>query len=212
MINRIVIVDDHLLFTKALEEMVNQFEGFEVLFCAENGIDFIEKLAKSKTIPNAVLLDLNMPKMDGFETLAWIRKNHLDLNVMILTMNDEENSILKAIREGANGYLLKNTSPKELKKALDYLKVNGFYHNDLVDTALMSNAGVKENKPYEELKPQELRFLKLACTEMTYKEIADVMSLSPKTIDGYRQSLFDKLNIKNRVGLVLFAMHQNLID
>jgi len=210
--NKIVIVDDHLLFTRALEEMVNQFKGFEVLFCAENGVDFIEKLANSKIIPNAVLLDLNMPKMDGFETLRWIRKNHPDLKVMILSMNDDESSVLKAIREGANGYLLKSTSPKQLEKALDYLKVNGFYHNDLVDNALMNKAGVKEHQPYEELRPQELRFLKLACTEMTYKEIAEVMSLSPKTIDGYRQSLFDKFNIKNRVGLVLFAMHQNLID
>ena len=210
--NKIVIVDDHLLFTRALEEMVNQFKGFEVLFCAENGVDFIEKLANSKIIPNAVLLDLNMPKMDGFETLRWIRKNHPDLKVMILSMNDDESNVLKAIREGANGYLLKSTSPKQLEKALDYLKVNGFYHNDLVDNALMNKAGVKEHQPYEELRPQELRFLKLACTEMTYKEIAEVMSLSPKTIDGYRQSLFDKFNIKNRVGLVLFALHQNLID
>lgn len=208
----IVIVDDHLLFTKALEEMINQYDGYNVLFCADNGYEFIQKLENSTEKPGIVLLDLNMPKMNGFETLAWIRARDTELKVMILTMNDEEESILKAIRSGANGYLLKSSSPQQLLHALDYLKENGFYHNELVHSVLMKNLNSKENNPLEEIKPQELAFLKLACTEMTYKEIAEVMCLSPKTIDGYRQSLFDKLNVKNRVGLVLFAMHQKLID
>src|SRR5690606_28285021 len=208
MSHKIVIIDDHFLFTKALEDMVNNFEGYEVLFCAENGKDFIEKLSKQKIKPEVVLLDLNMPIMNGFEALSWIKSHRPELKVLILSMNDEENNIIHAVRNGANGYLLKNTTPKDLKFALDHLLSNGFYHNELVSSALLNSVNAKPQKPHEALKDQEIRFLKLVCTEMTYKEIAEEMCLSPKTIDGYRQALFDKLNIKSRVGLVLFAMNQ----
>lgn len=210
--NKVVIVDDHFLFTKALEEMVNNFDGYEILYCAENGKDFIEKIEVIESKPDIVLLDLNMPLMNGFETLDWIKSNHPDLKVLILSMNDEESSIIRAIRKGANGYLLKNTTPKDLKSAFDHLVSNGFFHNDLVNAALLNKINSKDHYTLSELKPQEVKFLKLACTEMTYKEIADEMCLSPKTIDGYRQVLFDKLHLKSRVGLVLFAMHNNLIE
>ncbi len=212
MSHKIVIIDDHYLFTKALEDMVNNFEGYEVLFCAENGKDFINKLAKENDKPAIVLLDLNMPIMNGFETLAWIKSHKPDLKVLILSMNDEERNIIQAVRNGAHGYLLKNTTPNELKSALDHLLSNGFYHNEVVSSALLNNVNAKPQKPHEALKEQEIRFLKLVCTEMTYKEIAEEMALSPKTIDGYRQVLFDKLNIKSRVGLVLYAMHQKIVD
>ena len=212
MSHKIVIIDDHFLFTKALEDMVNNFKGYEVLFCAENGKDFIDKLSKQKIKPEVVLLDLNMPLMNGFETLAWIKANAPDLKVLILSMNDEESNIIQAVRNGANGYLLKNTRPADLKLALDNLLSSGFYHNELVSSALLNSVNAKPQKPHEALKEQEIRFLKLVCTEMTYKEIAEQMSLSPKTIDGYRQALFDKLNIKSRVGLVLYAMHQKIVD
>ena len=212
MSHKIAIVDDHYLFTKALEDMVNNFDGYEVIFCAENGKDFIDKMSKQKNKVDVVLLDLNMPIMNGFETLSWIKSHHSELKVLILSMNDEESNILKAVREGSNGYLLKNTTPNDLKLALDHLLTNGFYHNELVSSVLLNSVNAKPKKPHEELKDQEIRFLKLACTEMTYKEIADEMCLSPKTIDGYRQALFDKLNIKSRVGLVLFAMHQKIVD
>lgn len=210
MSKKIIIVDDHNLFTRALEEMINQFEGYEVMFCAENGRDFIEKLSESETEPDVILLDLNMPIMNGFETLEWIKVSKPDLRVLILSMNDDESNVIKAVKTGANGYLLKNIPPKQLKHALDQLIDNGFYHNELVSSALISSLNPQDEP--KELKPQELKFIKLACTEMTYKEIADEMCLSPKTIDGYRHTLFAKLNLKSRVGLVLFAIQNKLLD
>ena len=135
MSHKIVIIDDHYLFTRALEDMVNNFEGYEVLFCAENGKDFIDKLSKQKAKPDIVLLDLNMPIMNGFETLAWIKAKQTDLKVLILSMNDEERNIIQAVRNGANGYLLKNTTPSDLKFALDHVLENGFYHNEEIGRA-----------------------------------------------------------------------------
>ena len=210
--HKVVIVDDHVLFTKALEEMVNQFSGYEVLFSAENGKDFIDKLSDSNEDPDVVLLDLNMPIMDGFETLKWIKEQKKNVKTLVLSMNDNEKSIIKAIRKGANGYLVKNITPKELNFAITHLMDYGFYHNDLVSKALLKNMNKDEDEVFFKLKERELTFLKLACTEMTYKEIANEMCLSPKTIDGYRQALFDKLNIRSRVGLVLYAIQNNIID
>lgn len=210
--HKVVIVDDHILFTKALEEMVNQFSGYEVLFSAENGKDFIDKLSDSNEDPDVVLLDLNMPIMDGFETLKWIKEHKKNVKTLVLSMNDNEKSIIKAIRKGANGYLVKNITPKELNFAITHLMDYGFYHNDLVSKALLKNMNKDEDEVFFKLKDRELTFLKLACTEMTYKEIANEMCLSPKTIDGYRQALFEKLNIRSRVGLVLYAIQNNIID
>jgi len=210
--HKVVIVDDHVLFTKALEEMVNQFSGYEVLFSAENGKDFIDKLSDSNEDPDVVLLDLNMPIMDGYETLKWIKEHKKNVKTLVLSMNDNEKSIIKAIRKGANGYLVKNITPKELNFAITHLVDYEFYHNDLVSKALLKNMNKDEDEVFFKLKDRELTFLKLACTEMTYKEIANEMCLSPKTIDGYRQALFEKLNIRSRVGLVLYAIQNNIID
>lgn len=209
----VAIVDDHLLFTGALAQMVNQIEGYNVSFKAENGKDFIQKYqTNSSDIPQIILLDLNMPLMDGFETLSWIKENNLDLKVLILSMNDDEQGIVKSLRLGANGYLLKNVSPQTLKDAMDSIVNVGFYHNELTSNALLNGINHKSNSILDELKTNELIFLRLACTDRTYKEIAGEMNLSPKTIDGYRQNLFEKLNVKSRVGLVLFAMQHKLID
>lgn len=208
--NKVCIVDDHTLLTNALAGVINQFEDFEVAFSAENGEDFIQKLKTQLSLPDIVLLDLNMPVMDGYETLDWIRENHPDLKVIILTMNDDEPNIIKALRKGASSYLLKNVSPNTLKEAFIQIIEKGVYHNDLVNKALLSSIQHK-NKEID-FKPYELTFLKLICTEMTYKEIAEKMHLSPKTIDGYRQQLFEKLNVKSRVGLVMFALQNNIVD
>lgn len=208
----ICIVDDHTLFTSALASVINQLPNFQVIFNAENGQDFIEKL-KSSTLPDIVLLDLNMPIMNGYETLDWIRKNHPTLKVMILSMNDDEVSIIQALKKGANGYLLKNVTPKDLQKAFEDIITKGVYHSELVNNALMSSINTNQEAPTNvELKEHEIQFLKFACTEMTYREIAEKMSLSPKTIDGYRQQLFEKLNVKSRVGLAMYAIQHKLVD
>lgn len=209
--HKVAIVDDHLLFAGSLEKLINSFENFKVLFHAKNGIDLQQKLQAAQDAPEILLLDINMPVMDGFETADWLTKNYPEIKILALSMEDEEAAILKMLKRGAKGYLLKDIHPENLRLALREVSEKGYYHSEKVAETLMQALNSNGKDDVFELKENELTFLKLACSELTYKEIAEVMSLSPKTIDGYRQDLFNRLNIKNRVGLVMYALKNNLI-
>ena len=154
-------------------------------------------------------MDINMPILNGIETTEWIRENYPEVNVMALSVEDEDYTILKMLKAGAVGYLLKDTEKIILEKALIEIVENGFYHTKNVTNILMNSISGNEIKEIV-FKERELVFMKLACTELTYKEIADKMCLSPKTIDGYRNTLFSKLNVKNRVGLVMYAVKNKI--
>ncbi|WP_310991752.1 response regulator transcription factor [Aequorivita marina] len=207
----VVIVDDHSLFASSLERLINTFANFKVLYHSKNGEELQKMIAKSDKTPDIILLDINMPVMDGFETAEWLTENHPEIKTLALSMEDDEQTILKMLRKGTKGYLLKDIHPEILNKALLELMDRGYYHSEKVSETLLH--ALNPDNPVNNLnfKDNELTFMKLACSEMTYKEIADIMNLSPKTIDGYRQDLFKRLNIKNRVGLVMFALKNNLM-
>jgi DNA-binding NarL/FixJ family response regulator len=211
--HKIVIVDDHLLFASSLEKLIDTFGGFKVLYKAGNGAELQEQFELNKPKPDIILLDVNMPVMNGLETVVWLTETHPNIKVLVLSMEDDEDHILKMIRSGAKGYLLKDIDPENLKHALLEVLQKGFYYTEKINEILLEIVQGK-GKPSDKslLKENEITFLKLVCTEKTYKEIADIMCLSPKTIDGYRQELFSKLNIKNRVGLVLYAIKNNFVD
>lgn len=150
-----------------------------------------------------------MPVMDGLSAMKWVKENRPDLKVIALSVNDDEEIIIKMITNGAKGYLLKDTSPEIFKEAIESVIEKGFYFTELVSGMLVNKVN-KDDKKIS-LKEKEIVFIKHACTEMTYKEIASEMCLSPKTIDGYRESLFDKLEIKTRIGLVLYAVKNKIV-
>lgn len=213
----VALADDHHLIRQALIELINHFPDFKVVFDAPNGKDFIAKLHEAQLkneLPSIALIDINMPVMDGYATTEYISAHFSDTNIMALSVDDNEESIIKMLRCGAKGYLLKDTETADFKLALEEMAYRGFYHSDLV-----SNTLLKSIKPNNGSKPvlnftfqsRELEFIQMACTELTYKEIADQMCLSPRTIDGYRESLFVKLEVKSRVGMVLFAIRNGLI-
>ncbi|MCB0473124.1 MAG: response regulator transcription factor [Flavobacteriaceae bacterium] len=205
----VAIVDDHILFAQSLKSLINTFDHFEVTLQANNGRSFIDEITNAATKPEIVLMDLNMPIMNGAEATSWLQKNEPDIKVLALSMDDDENSILRMIRSGAKGYLLKDIHPDTLLEALNGVLKEGFYHtkkvSDTLVHSLQPNGGLKKNE-HIDLADREIEFLKLVSTEMTYKEIADIMNLSPKTIDGYREQLFKKLDVKNRIGLVIYAL------
>jgi len=207
----IVVVDDHVLFASSLQKLVNTFMGFEVLYHASNGKDLQQKFKDGEELPKMILLDINMPIMDGYETALWLKNTHPDIRVIALSMNDNEQSIIKMLRLGVKGYVLKDTNPNELEAALLGVLKNGYYHSDRVAEALLHSIQ-PDHKNAVTLKDKEIEFLKLSCTERTYREIAELMALSPKTIDGYRQDLFEKLGVRNRVGLVMYALKNHIVE
>jgi DNA-binding NarL/FixJ family response regulator len=209
-LHQIAIVDDHLLFAESLTKLINTFDDFNVCYHAKNGVQLQQTLKASEVSPDIILLDINMPVMNGYDTAKWLQEEHPNIRVLALSMEDEESAVLKMLHNGAKGYLLKDIHPKRLETALCETMEKGFYHSDRVSVALIHALKNGDEDDKVQFKKNELIFLRLACSEKTYKEIADEMNLSPKTIDGYRQDLFQKLNIKNRVGLVLYAIEHKL--
>ncbi len=209
----IAIVDDHILIAKALHGIIENFPQFEVLYECENGKALQEKLNNKKNIPDIVLLDISMPIMDGFETAQWLKENHPEILVMALSMQDDEQSLIKMIKNGARGYLLKNVHPIELEKALDTLVKNGFYYPDWVTSIVFLSLGSESSVKSKsiEITEREKEFLQYAITEMSYKEIAEKMFCSPRTVESYRDSLFEKLGLRTRVGLVVYALRNGLV-
>jgi DNA-binding NarL/FixJ family response regulator len=213
---KVALADDHVLLRNGLAGVVDSFGDYSVLFEADNGTHFIEQIKKHGE-PSIVLLDINMPEMDGYTTAQWIRANHPLIQVIALSMYDNENAIIRMFKAGAKGYILKDSEPPELKKALDSVHEKGFYYSELVTGRLIHSinkmdADSIDQKKSTDLSDRELEFLKYVCTEMTYKEIADKMYLSPRTIDGYRDALFEKLQIKTRVGMVMYAIKNGIVQ
>ncbi len=212
---KIALVDDHVLLRKGLATLVSGL-GYTILYECSNGKELTEIIGK-KQLPDLVLMDIRMPEMDGFDTTLWLKKNYPALNVLVLSMYDDENSIIRMIRNGAKGYILKDANPNELENAINSIVKKGFYYSDLVSGRLIRSIQDDEEDETSDkkftvgLNKKEEEFLKLACTELTYKEIAQQMHLSPRTIDGYRDDLFQKLNVKSRVGLVLYAIKNGIV-
>ena len=211
----VVLVDDHVLLRNGLANLIRSFGEYAVLFEAGNGHDFIRQL-KPRALPDIVLLDINMPEMDGYETAGWIKRHHPEIKILALSMYDTDNSIIRMLKNGVKGYILKDSDPAELKMALESVINKGFYYSEMVTGKLIHTINTLDIPDYQTrqvltLNDRELEFLKLACTECTYKEIAEQMYLSPRTIDGYRDTLFEKLNVKTRVGLVLYAIRNGIV-
>lgn len=204
----IAIIDDHVLIANALKSIISNFNQFKVIHLSENGVDFKNKLESKHIIPDLVLLDISMPIMDGFETAKWIKENYPDVLIMALSMQDDEQSLIKMIKNGAKGYMLKNTQPALLEEGLIKLIEKGHYFPDWASSKILTsisndtiNADLKNN-----LTEREIEFLKYTTTEMTYKEISEKMFCSPRTVENYRDSLFEKLELKSRVGLAVYAL------
>jgi two-component system, NarL family, invasion response regulator UvrY len=212
---QVAIVDDHNLMRVALVNFVSSFKEFHVVFDAGNGKDFIEKIAVN-SLPDIVLLDINMPLMNGFETMNWLKKHYPQVKVLALTMNSDEGSIIKMLRLGAKGYITKNAEPEELKLAIHSIYEKSFYLSAAISGKVIAglNNGMNEEELSRDifLTQKEREFLYLVCSELSYREIAQEMNMSQRTLEDYRTALFEKLDVRTRVGIVLSAIKNDLIE
>jgi len=205
----IALVDDHLLFRRGIAALIQTFPEYEVLFDAGSGEEFCQKLTP-KFKPDIVLLDLNMPVLNGLQTALWLQQNHPEIHVIVLSMFEDEDTVINMMKTGIKGYLLKDAEPAEFKMALDAVRENDMYFPAFV-TRYLARSFTKVASDIK-LNSREIEFLQLVSTELTYKEIADQMCVSLRTIDGYRDQLFIKLNLKNRIGLVLYAIKNKIVN
>lgn len=210
---KVGLVDDHVMLRQGLAELLIR-AGFEIVLQAKNGKDMIDQL--QALTPDVILMDLSMPIMDGVETTTWLKQNKPHINVLALSMNDDEFSVIQMVKAGARGYVLKDMAIENLEKAIRDVYEKGYYFSDIINGRLISNMHAESQKlnPLKDLdiKPRELEFLKYCCTELGYKEIGKEMNVSTRTVDGYREMLFKKFGVRTRTGLILFAIKHKLIQ
>lgn len=211
-LTKIALADDHVLLRNALATLINSFENCKVITEASTGQELIQTISEG-FVPDIVLLDLNMPDLDGHETALWLQANHPDIHVLMLTMYDTELTMIRLLQVGVKGFLKKDIHPAELKFAITSVMQCGYYYtNDT--TGRLVNLFRRSQEQHmlmrSMLTETEVRFLRMTCTEMTYKEIAARMHLNPRAVDNLRDNLFDKLDVKSRVGLAMYSIRHGI--
>ncbi len=211
---KVLLADDHVLLRDALANLINSFDEFTVISSAGNGAELFEEIEKGY-MPDLVLLDLNMPMMDGFETTRLLHNRYPDIRILILTMYDSEIALIRLLQMGVRGFLKKDIHPSELKASLLAVANSGYYYSNNT-TGKLASMFQKHHESQTSLEKsllneKEIEFLKFASTDLTYKEIAGKMNMSPRSIDCCRDGLFEKLDVKSRVGLAIYAVKHGIV-
>lgn len=210
----IFLLDDHNLFRKGLSNIIESLgSGYKVIGDAGEGQGLVDYLKQGGIAPDIVILDINMPGMNGFETISYINEQYQVIKVLVVSMIEKEETILRMLKAGAKGYLSKDVETADLKRALTAIHEKGFYYTDFLTGRLVHQLQKDSVAKKEiEFNSRELEIIKLVCSELTYKEIAEKLFLSVKTIDTYRDSLFKKTGATSRVGLVIYAIRNQIVQ
>lgn len=211
---KVALVDDHVLLRNALAVLINSFEDCRVINESANGKE-IKNAILGGTIPDVIIMDLNMPEMDGFETSEFLHREFPQIPILMLTMYDSELSLIRLLQTGVKGFLKKDIHPAELKFAIRAVMQSGFYYSNHTTGKLINLFRSNENGhiPLQRslLSAQEIQFMKMVCSDLTYKEIAQKMGLNPRSIDTLRDQLFLKLDVRSRVGLAMVAIRHGIV-
>lgn len=210
---RLAIADDQPLFRRAFVLLLRDMPDVQVMFDSANGEELLTGLKGNDV--DIVLLDLEMPVMDGVEALRRIRDEHPKVKVIVLSTHDDERSIVRMMELGANGYVLKTAEPDEVENAIRSVKESGYFFSDLVSRVMLQSLVKKENvKPVfndvDPLTERELDVLRAICQEMTTTEIAGKLFVSPRTVEFHRNNILLKTGARNMAGLVVYAMTKGI--
>lgn len=211
----IFLVDDHPVVRNGLKSLVERLGNYKVIGEYDNGEELIKEFPFSNP-PDLIIMDLAMPVMDGTQTVIALKQKGSKIPVLILTLETDERTIINLFRLGIRGYLPKSSTADVLRKAISDVTGTGYYHNEMLAKALLSPNEMKLDERQQvlsQVSQRERDFLKLVCDEdePTYEQIANSMNVSRRTVDGYRESLFTKFNIRSKTGLVLFAIKYGIV-
>lgn len=215
---KIALVEDQQLFRESLAALLERIPGFELLAVCENGKVFMDTLPGLPVAPEVVLVDMDMPEMNGVELTEALQKQRPDIRIIILTVYNQERFMVKMVEAGASGYLLKNCGTEEVLNAIRQVHSAGYYFNEFFMNAMKRGAKSKSPATLDfnhipvELTEREKEILLLICQELTNTEIAEKLFISPRTVDGHRNNLLAKTGARNTAGLVVFAVTNNLLQ
>lgn len=211
---RVAMADDHILLRNALASLINNSGKCKVIIECSNGKELIDYLKSNQNI-DVIILDLNMPVLDGYDTSVTLQKLFPEIKILMLTMYDSELALIRLLKAGVKGFMKKDIHPKELLYAIESVHENGYYYSPQTSSKLAGLFRDDENSyPLDKimLTENEIYFLKLVCSERTYKEIASELNLNPRSIDSMRDNLFTRLDIKSRVGLAMYAIKHGIVS
>lgn len=211
---KVAIADDHALFRAGVKTALSVKKDVELIAEADNGMQLINLLRHIE--PDVILLDIQMPIMDGIQTLPEIRKLRPEAKVIILSMHNDHSMISKLMEIGANSYLTKNSDPETIYQAIITCFEQEFFFNELTNKALLTGLRTKRSEanghPDADLSDKELKVLRLMCEEKTTKEIADIVDISPRTVEAIRDKLKTKTGAKSMAGLVMYAVKKGILE
>jgi DNA-binding NarL/FixJ family response regulator len=212
---KIALVDDHTLFRSGMRALLAGFDHMEVIIEAGNGQEFLDQLQDVQ--PDVVLMDLEMPVLDGMETVKILKEKYPEVKAIIVSMHNEEKFIVHLMESGARGYLLKNANPEDIESAIRSVAETGYYFSEMVSRLMLHGLVKKENlkpsfKNTEELTGREIEVLKLICKEHTTPEVAEILFISPRTVEGHRNNIMEKTGARNIAGIVVYAMKNGLYE